>query len=116
MKIKFNRNKLSIIKEDTDKKYYSESLLWHDIKKKLQETGYDVIKRLMWKDGHMTDERNYYIRDRKWNYCIIDNDVYIRDMVNSFNDGLLSLYQIDWDAGVNNLTSCYEICIIDTEV
>lgn len=43
----------------------AESRFLHHVKLKLIEQGYDVIKKRMWKDGHMVDDTQQYIRTRK---------------------------------------------------
>jgi hypothetical protein len=48
-----------------DKKIYSESTLMHHIKQELIKQGHDVIKKRMWKDGHLVDDTIQYIRSRK---------------------------------------------------
>jgi hypothetical protein len=62
----------TVIREDKDPKIYGgnfmargESNLLHKVKKELQRQGYDVIKKRMWKDGHLVDELQQYIRTRK---------------------------------------------------
>lgn len=42
-----------------------ESTLLHHIKKILNARGYDLIKKRMWKDGHMMDGMQQYLRTRK---------------------------------------------------
>lgn len=39
--------------------------MWHAIKKHLNENGGDWVKKRMWKDGHMVDDVQMYIRMRK---------------------------------------------------
>lgn len=41
-----------------------ESQLLHAVKKALIEQGHDVIKKRMWKDGHLVDEYVQYVRTR----------------------------------------------------
>ena len=60
-------------KEKEDIKYRDsewgsgESRLLYHIKKKLNEMGYDFIKKRMWKDGHLMDDQQQYLRSRKRN-------------------------------------------------
>lgn len=56
---------LEVYREDGDKTFYNESTLLHHIKLRLISMGYDVIKKLMWKDGHMIAETQHYIRSRR---------------------------------------------------
>ena len=104
MKLEFKNNKdgspycLVVTKEPGDKipcislEGRGESTLLHHIKKILNDRGYDLIKKRMWKDGHMVDNMKQYLRTRKpsgdpkkdiyiyngsWN--IQGADFYIRD-------------------------------------
>lgn len=56
---------LTVTADPDDKKIYSESTLLHQVKKELITQGYDVIKKRMWKDGHMVADTQQYIRTRK---------------------------------------------------
>lgn len=42
-----------------------ESRLLYHVKKILNERGYDLIKKRMWKDGHLMDNMQQYLRSRK---------------------------------------------------
>ena len=42
-----------------------ESRLLYHIKKILNARGYDLIKKRMWKDGHLMDDMQQYLRTRK---------------------------------------------------
>ena len=53
----------------------AESTFLYHVKKQLQSAGYDCIKKRMWKDGHLVDDEQQYIRDRKGEWCIY-NDAY----------------------------------------
>lgn len=56
----------------------AESTLLHHVKKELIKQGYDVIKKRMWKDGHMVDDHCQYLRTRK-KTGIPDKDIYVWD-------------------------------------
>lgn len=43
-----------------------ESTFLYHVLKALKAQGYDVIKKRMWKDGHMVDDTQQYIRTRKY--------------------------------------------------
>ena len=68
MKIEFvnGRGYATIIREKEDAKIYSDSALWHKIKKQLIVMGYDVIKKLMHKDGNMVDSSQHYVRTKNY--------------------------------------------------
>jgi hypothetical protein len=42
-----------------------ESRLLHHVKLALIGQGHDLIKKRMWKDGHLVDDRQQYLRTRK---------------------------------------------------
>jgi hypothetical protein len=71
MKLEFKGKWLIVEREPTDKKYYGtyqakgESALFHAIKSELNKQGYDLIKKRMYKDGHLVDDCQQYLRTRK---------------------------------------------------
>lgn len=68
-----------------------ESRLLHHVKLALIEQGHDVIKKRMWKDGHMYgDERTQYIRTRnkrckKPHFYVYDANWAVRNSAEDFN-------------------------------
>lgn len=42
-----------------------ESRLLYKVKNILNSQGWDLVKKRMWKDGHMVDEQQQYLRSRK---------------------------------------------------
>ena len=99
MKLKFNNNELVIERTD-NKKFYNESNLLHQVKKHLIKMGYDVIKKRMYKDGHlMGDDETQYIRDRNWKFAIYDSqcDGRCRLLHEEYNqDGTITLAVQYW--------------------
>jgi len=100
MKISFIDNQCIVKKQDTDPKFYDggwsdgESKFLYHLKKALNESGYDLIKKRMWKDGHLMDDTQQYLRVRKFNKkypkmnISIHNPRYaIRGANQDFNDG-----------------------------
>lgn len=85
MKVELKDNYCLVTRENSHK-VYSESLLWYQIKQELIKQGYDVIKKLMYKDGHLVSEEEHYIRDRKWGWCLRDGYFAIRQMTLVFNN------------------------------
>lgn len=71
MKLTFAGGGLIVTAERGDPKYYGvhngagESRLLYAIKKQLNNQGYDLIKKRMWKDGHLVDDLQQYLRTRK---------------------------------------------------
>jgi hypothetical protein len=53
-----------------------ESRLLYHVKKALNDQGYDLIKKRMWKDGHLVDDLQQYLRTRKPSGDP-DKDIYI---------------------------------------
>ena len=79
-------NVVRISRHDSEK-LYSESLVLHRIKLVLISQGYDVIKKRMWKDGHlMGDDQTQYIRDRQHKFAIYDPDWQIRNLYEDYNN------------------------------
>jgi len=78
MKTVLSNNRLTVTREKT---YPTESAWWYDLKKTLNAQGYDLIKKVMSKDGHMVggDDYPYYLRDRKGDYCFMDCDYALRE-------------------------------------
>jgi len=96
MKVEIIGNICKVTRESTDKKLYNESLLLHKIKLELIKQGYDVIKKRMWKDGHLYGHDNtQYIRTRnkkaKDFMMIYDGNYAIRFNYEDYNKGELIL-------------------------
>lgn len=102
MKIKVNKNSVVVTREKTDKKYYGiregkgESLFLNDLKKELNKQGYDLIKKRMWKDGHLMDDLQQYLRTRKKGAGKADIYIYsgfwaLRGANEDFNNGEVTL-------------------------
>lgn len=74
MKVTLNIEKNSCIveKEPGDKRFtnggyaLAESTFLYHVLQALKEQGYDVVKVRMWKDGHMVDDTQQYIKTRKY--------------------------------------------------
>jgi hypothetical protein len=66
----------------------AESTLLHHVKIELIKQGYDVIKKRMWRDGHMVDENQQYIRtrDKKKGFYIYNANYNFFDAGEYFND------------------------------
>ena len=71
MKVKMTGHKCIVTREPGDpvfsgnKNAAGESRLLHHIKNILNQRGYDLIKKRMWKDGHLVDNMQQYLRTRK---------------------------------------------------
>jgi hypothetical protein len=75
----------------------AESTFLYHVKSQLLKAGYDCIKKRMWKDGHMVDDTQQYIRDRKGEWCIYNDAYALYDAGEEFNKmGLVNLRFEDW--------------------
>lgn len=61
-----------------------ESRFLHHVKLALKAQGHDVIKKRMWKDGHMVSDHQQYIRERRWKFAVYWGSYAIRDAVDDF--------------------------------
>ena len=74
-----------------NRKFRNESAFWYALLQTLRLQGHtfwgrepvNLVKKIMSKDGHLVggDTCPYYLRDRKWRYCIHDPDYAVRDLV-----------------------------------
>lgn len=71
MKIEFKGNVCAVTREKSDYKIYGqanasgESKLLYQIQQQLNKQGYNLIKKRMWKDGHLVDDCQQYLRTKK---------------------------------------------------
>ena len=71
MRAQFTKSTATFIREEGDPKFYGvrnaagESRLFYHIVQFLNAHGFSVIKKRAWKDGHLLDEMQQYIRTRK---------------------------------------------------
>ncbi len=71
MRIKFYGNHIMVFREIGDRCFYGvlnaagESGLLYAIKTKLNLLGFDLIKKRMYKDGHLVSDIQQYLRTRK---------------------------------------------------
>lgn len=104
MKVELNLEKgyCKVTKEQGDPRFTrggwsvdAESTFLYHVLKELKKQGYDVIKKRMWKDGHMVDDTQQYIRTRKYmdsehfapGEFAIYNDAYaLYDLGEEFNE------------------------------
>ena len=72
MQVVIDGHSCIVTKEPGDKNIHQSPSSWGDgdsqllfwVKKELIKQGYDLVKKLMWKDGHATDMRRHYLRTR----------------------------------------------------
>ena len=71
MRIEFHESYILVFREKGDRAFYGiknaagESNLLYAIKKVLNSQGYNLIKKRMWKDGHLVDNMQQYLRTQK---------------------------------------------------
>jgi len=96
MKVELSNSGCKVTRGAIDQKLYSESHLLHLVKKELIRQGYDVIKKLMWKDGHLVGDTQHYIRERKGKFAIWFGSYAIRTSYEDYNEGEV-VYQVEFD-------------------
>lgn len=77
-----------VTRDPGDPRISNESNLWYKIRNVLLKKGEDVIKKRMWKDGHMVDDNIFWVRSRKYkpgSYGIYDPDYAVRNMMEEYN-------------------------------
>lgn len=63
--------RIVVIREAGDPKFYGdknaagESKFLYHLNAKLYSLGFDLVKKRMWKDGHLVDDMQQYLRSRK---------------------------------------------------
>ena len=93
MKLVFNKHNLEVIREPSDPKYYGlknaagESNLLYAIKNAMIKLGWKVIKKRMWKDGHLVDDMQQYLRTRNGSDCWYNDHWAICGLDEDFNAG-----------------------------
>ena len=102
MNIQIKKNTVVVTRTNDKEKFYNESTFLYHIKNELIENGYDVIKKRMWKDGHMMgDDTTQYIRDRNCKFAIYDGEWMIRSLYDDYNEsGQVTLNYIEWGAWI----------------
>jgi hypothetical protein len=92
MDVTLGEHTLTAKAETGDMRVSNESHLLHRIKLALIAQGHDVIKKRMWRDGHLMDDQQQYIRERKGEYAIYDGQYALRDLAVAYRqDGHVSL-------------------------
>lgn len=79
---------VTIRRDDNDPRPSNESHLLYQIKRELQKQGFDVIKKRMWKDGHMVSDFCQYIRSRNVKapdaFMLWDSEYAVRDLAQDY--------------------------------
>lgn len=110
MKLIITENYLEVEREEGDPKFYAsrsswgsaESRLLYHIKQRLVAMGYDFIKKRMWRDGHLTDESQQYLRARTPKavkvgeiWAVYFGSYMVLDAAHEFNRGAKVLYNVE---------------------
>ena len=100
----------TVVKEKSDKKFASsnwadaESTFLYHVMQDLKDKGYDLIKKRMWKDGHLVDDSQQYIRSRskgKNAFCIWNGKNAIYDAGKFFNGlGVGEVLELDAETNI----------------
>jgi hypothetical protein len=90
---------VTVTRDPFDPRPSNESHLLHMIKKELIAQGFDVIKKRMWKDGHMVSDHCQYIRSRNVKapdaFMLWDDQYAIRDLAEDFRkNGVVTLHLV----------------------
>lgn len=84
-----------IVKDPIDKPIKDESQLLYHVKNHLTRQGHVLIKKRMWKDGHMVDDKQQYVRSknlRKDPFCVYNSTWQIADAHWEYNErGVVTL-------------------------
>lgn len=88
---------IEVVHEPNDPRPSNESHLLHMIKKNLIAQGFDVIKKRMWKDGHMVADACQYIRSRNMKdpnaFMCWDDQYAVRDLAQDYREnGIVMLH------------------------
>jgi hypothetical protein len=102
MKVEIIGSTVRVTREPSDPKFKdgswgdAESRLLYHVKRILNARGMDLIKKRMWRDGHMVDDRQQYLRSRLKNakcICIRNLSWQIAGADKDFNErGVVDLY------------------------
>lgn len=109
MRVELQPGKCVVTREDGDKRYYGdrgaagESNLLYAVKNELNAQGFDFIKKRMWKDGHMVDDMQQYLRERdtKGNCLAIYNGRFSIEGANDIlnREGVVNLILVEVGSG-----------------
>ncbi len=86
MKLTIYKDKVEIKKTHSKERFNNESIFLYYVKNELLKMGNDVIKKRMWKDGHlMGGDETQYIRERNHKFYIYDGNWQLRFLHKDFN-------------------------------
>lgn len=109
MQVKIEGSMCTVVREPTDPVFRDggwgsgESTLLYHVKKELIKQGYDLIKKHMWRDGHMVADHCQYLRTRKptgipsKDIYVYDGDYMLRNIAEDFNTEGKVVYSVFTD-------------------
>ena len=65
MKVVLRKSYCTIWRDPNEQRVGDESQLLYQLKLMLNQRGYDFVKKLMWKDGHLVSDTQHYLRRRR---------------------------------------------------
>lgn len=88
---------VKVVREPSDPRPSDESHLLYMVKKSLIAQGFDVIKKRMWKDGHLVADTQQYIRSRNVKdpdaFMLWDDQYAVRDLAQDYRkNGIVTLH------------------------
>ena len=89
MRVVLKRHCALVYKTARDARVNSDSQFLYHVKRELQRRGFDVIKKRMWRDGHMVSDTQQYVRtrDTKNGFAVFQTDYALRSSYPSYNSG-----------------------------
>jgi len=100
VELNWGQGSVRVTRETGDPAYYGvrdaagESRLLYAIKKQLKLQGYDVVKKRMWRDGHLVDDMQQYLRTKRGaspSFAIYNGRWAIEGAEVSYNAGAVTL-------------------------
>lgn len=97
MDVQIHEEDCSVVVTSQGERVKTASQLLYRIRRELQKQGYDVIKKRMWKDGHMVSDSEHYLRERKWRFVIWHPNYMVENLAGEFNrNGIVILQYENW--------------------
>lgn len=84
MILRFDQGGLTVTREASDKRIPKESTFYYYVVQQLRNQGYDVVRQVPSKDGHLTGAP-FYIRERKGEWALFHNEYAIVSAHEEFN-------------------------------
>jgi|PlaIllAssembly_1097288.scaffolds.fasta_scaffold641352_3 hypothetical protein len=108
MRVEVGQHAVVVTRELHDSRAGTESEFWYRLKLVLNSRGFDLVKKIMARDGHMMggEEGPYYLRDRDWRFCIYDPNYMLRALHTLFNSMVSVTLSIeDWGGYASSIAT-----------